>query len=58
MLEYLVVKLPYKNIEKELENTLNANSKNGWNFVETRNVSNYAWKFSSETLVIFSREKA
>lgn len=57
MLEYRVVKLPYKNIEKELENTLNTYTKNGWTFIETRTVSNYTWKFSSETLVIFSKEK-
>jgi hypothetical protein len=57
MLEYMVVKLPYKNIKNELENILNTNTKNGWTFVETRTISNYMWKVSSDTIVIFSKEK-
>ena len=57
MLEYKVIKLQNKNIESVLTELLNEEAKQGWTFVETQIVTNYAWKFSSDIIVIFSKEK-
>ena len=56
MLEFKVIKLKNKDIEDTLSALLNKNEKDGWKFVETQIVTDYKWKYSSDLIVIFSKE--
>ncbi len=57
MLEFKVVKLKNKDIESKLSALLNQKAENGWKFVETQIVTDYKWRFSSDIIVVFSKEK-